>query len=264
MEQAPASPAPSAAMPGLGGIFSAATNATLDNAGVLLGLWALCSLPSQLLGFVVGLITGLTDQNAVKDAISGQNWPALGMLAIVALVAMALGLIGYAATILLAARALRGESSSVTDLFVEALGRMGSVLLASAMIGAALGFGFILFVIPGIYLFVRLSLAVCATLVEDLSAREGLSRSWELVGGSFGETVVFMAALIAAALVGMIPAVIVNVVLRAGSAAAGAGAAGALLSGLVFNALQFMVTAWAAGCMTKYFLELAARKPRAS
>ncbi|MDE2511088.1 MAG: hypothetical protein KGL74_08195, partial [Elusimicrobia bacterium] len=121
MEQAPASPALSAApsdMPGLGSIFSAGTNATLDNVGVLIGLWAACGLPSQLLGFVVGVSTGMVSESAVRDAVTSQNWPALSLLGVVALVGMALGLVGYAATILLAARAYRGESSSVGDLFV--------------------------------------------------------------------------------------------------------------------------------------------------
>jgi membrane-anchored glycerophosphoryl diester phosphodiesterase (GDPDase) len=261
MEQSP-SAAPSSAMPGLGSIFSAATNSTLSNAGVLLGLWAFCAMPAQLLGFVVGLITGLSDENAVRDAITAQNWPALGMLGVVAVISMALGLIGYGAVILLASRSMQGETSTAGDLFGESLGRMGTVLLASLLIGFAMGFGLILFIIPGLYLFVRLGLSVCATLVEDLGAADGIRRSWDLVGKNFGETMVFMLVLIAAALCAMIPVVIVNVILRAGASAAGAGAAGALATALIFNALQFMVTAWAAGSMTKYFLELSARSPR--
>jgi hypothetical protein len=268
MDQNPASPAPAAAspapaeMPGVGELLSAGTGVTLDNAGLLLGLWAAVGLPPQLLGFIVGLSTGLTEPNSIKDAVAAQNWTGLGLLGAVALVGLVLGLVGYAATILLASRALRGQASSVGDLLVEAVGRMVPVAIASVLSGMAVGFGFILLFLPGLYLMVRLSLAICATIVEESGPIDGLSRSWELVGGRFGETLVFLIALIAVAFGGMIAVIAAGFVLRLLASPAGAG--GRLVAGLAVNALQFMISAWAAACVTKFFLELAARKPRAA
>lgn len=263
MDQAPAAPAPAPvpAIAGVGEILSSSANMTLNNAGLLLGLWAAVALPPQLLGLAVGLKTGLTDNDSVKAAVAAHQWGDLGLLGVVALIGMALGLLGYAATVVLAARALRGETSTVGGLLSAALGRVAAVVGASVLTGMAAGFGFILLFLPGFYLMVRLSLAVCATVVEEAGPIDGIKRSWDLVGGRMIDTVVFVVALIAAAAVAMAGVILAGLLLRAVGSIG--GMPGRALAGLAGNALQFMVSAWAAAAMTRYFLELAGLKPKA-
>lgn len=255
MEQAPA-----ADLPGVGDIMSAGTAVTLDNAGLVLGVWAVCGLPPQLLAFVVGLTTGIVDGPSVKAAVDAGNWDALAMVGAVATVGLALGLLGHASILVLASRALRGQSSDLRGLLAQALGRVLAVVGASVLTGMAVGFGFVFLFLPGLYLMVRLSLAVCATVVEEAGPLDGLRRGWELTSGRFGETLVFLAALICAAFAGMIAVIAAGLLLRFLGSAAGAPGKG--MAGLAVNALQFMISAWAASCLTKFFLELAARRPK--
>jgi len=247
-------------MPGVGDILSAGTKVTLDNAGLLLGLWAACGLPPQILAFVVGLNTGITDGPSVKAAFEAGNWGALGMLGAVACVGLVFGLVGYAATLALAARSLRGQESAVGGLLSQALGRLIAVVVASVLTGMAVGFGFVLLFLPGLYLMVRLSLAVGATVVEDAGPLDAISRSWNLTSGRFGETLTFLAALILAAFGAFLAVIAAGLVLRL--VASVAGAPGRLFAGLAINALQFLISAWAAACVTKYLLELAARQAK--
>lgn len=249
-------------MPGVGGILSAGTSVALDNAGLLFGLWAACGLPPQILALIVGLNTGITDGASVKAAVEAGNWGALGMLGAVAFVGLVFGLVGYAATLALAARALRGEASDLGGLLSQALGRMVAVVAASVLTGMAVGFGFVLLFLPGLFLIVRLSLAVGATVVEDAGPVDAISRSWELTGGRFGETLVFLAALVAVAFGAFLAVIAAELVLRL--VASFAGAPGRAVAGLAVNALQFLISAWAAACLTKFLLELAARKPKAA
>lgn len=267
MEQAPfpapaASPAPAPAdPPGPGEVLSAATSVTLDNAGLILGLWLACGLPPQLIGFVVGLSTGLSNQNSIRDAISSQNYGALGALAVVAVVGLAFGLVGYTATVVLTSRALRGEPNTVGGVLLEALRRMIPMLIASIVTGVAVGFGFVFFFVPGMYLMIRLSMALAAVVVEGRGPIESMSRSWSLTAGRFWGTAIVVASVIAVAFFAMIGVVTAGFIFRLATSLL--GPAGGLLGGLVVNALQFVVSAWAAACMTMYFLGLADSGPAA-
>jgi hypothetical protein len=249
-------------MPDVGTFMSAGTQVTLDNAGLFLAIWAMTGLPPQILGFVLGLTTGLGDQNSIKEAVAAQNWAALAPLAGLTVVGMAMGLLGYAATVLLSVKVLRGQApSSAGALVLEGLGAIVRVVVASILVGLSVGFGFILLFLPGVYLMVRLSMAGFAVIADERGPVEAYSQSWAMTSGRFMNTFGFMALLLAVTFGGMLAVVAAGAVLKL--VLSGVGPVGGLVAGLAGGALQFLVSAWASATMTKYYLELSARAPKA-
>ncbi|MBI3566358.1 MAG: hypothetical protein HY079_14275 [Elusimicrobia bacterium] len=267
MDNAPApSPAPSpaaapAALPGVGEVLSAGTGVTLDNAGLLFGLWACTDMPAQVLGLVVRTMTGLGDKDGLKNALANQDYGALGGLAAVGMVGLLTGMLAYAATILLAARAFRGRPVALGELLADGLGRLPALLGASLVTGLAVGLGTLALFLPGLYLLVRLCLAACASCAEERGALDSVGRSWALTSGRLMDVVVFVFALFIVGLVAAVALMAGGFVLRLIGAVA--GTAGTALAGLVVNLLQFLVSAWGTACMTRFFLELADRTPSA-
>lgn len=107
-----------------------------------------------------------------------------------ALGGLALGAIGFIVTQLAAGAATHavvswivGEEPSVGTSYRAALSRLGSILLVALLTGLAVAGGFLLFIVPGIILLVRLIAGVPAVIVEAKRGGEALSRSWEVTSG---------------------------------------------------------------------------------
>ncbi|HEX6263602.1 MAG TPA: glycerophosphoryl diester phosphodiesterase membrane domain-containing protein [Actinomycetota bacterium] len=79
--------------------------------------------------------------------------------------------------------AVAGGEPGVGVSYRAALGRLGSLLLATLLMGLAVGVGFVLFIIPGFIVLVRLIATIPAVVVERATGGRALSRSWELVRG---------------------------------------------------------------------------------
>jgi hypothetical protein len=113
--------------------------------------------------------------------------PSSGLMAF-GLVGFFIGLIVYLVAYLLAQG---GTVFAVSDLYLgrkttigASLGRMrgeiANLFGVTMLSGLAMMGGFILLIIPGIYIACRLIAAVPAALLEDLGARSSLERSWKL------------------------------------------------------------------------------------
>jgi hypothetical protein len=63
------------------------------------------------------------------------------------------------------------------------LRRLPAVILGSVISALAIGIGFVLLIIPGIYFFGKVPLWMAAVFVDDVGAMEGLRRSWRLTRG---------------------------------------------------------------------------------
>jgi hypothetical protein len=87
-----------------------------------------------------------------------------------------------------------GQDPSVEQSYRFGFHRLGSVLLVSVLVGLAIIGGLILFIIPGIYIGIRLCVSIEALVVEGRRGTEAMGRSWGLVGGhwwhAFGTVVV--------------------------------------------------------------------------
>jgi hypothetical protein len=80
------------------------------------------------------------------------------------------------------------------------------VLLVSVLVGLATVAGLILFIIPGIYVGVRLAVSIEVLVVEGRRGTQAMGRSWELVGGHWWHA--FGTLLVAGLLTGVVNAVI--------------------------------------------------------
>jgi hypothetical protein len=154
-----------------------------------------------------------------------------GLLAALAGILMS-GVLTGAITRAVAAE-VAGEDPSVEQSYRFGFYRLGSVLLVSVLVGLAIigglilvtaglflanailrrdldmsSFGpvFLLFIIPGIYLGVRLAVSIQALVVEGRRGTEAMGRSWGLVGGHWWHA--FGTLLVGWLLIGVLNAVI--------------------------------------------------------
>jgi hypothetical protein len=248
-------------LPDVGDLLAAGTTVTLDNAGVIFGAWAVCGLPPQLLGMALSARAGFADKETLRAAFAARDWSVLGPLAAVGVVSLVFGLLGYATTLLVTAGAHRGRPLALGDALVGGAGRMLSSAVASVLVAAAVLTGTLALVVPGLYLMIRLALAVCATVVDGAGPFEGAARSWELTAGHFWAIVGRMSAFVGIALLGMIALIFGGIILAViGRLVGGPGEA---LAHVVVGAFRFVLTAWVTSCVTKLYLDLASRRPNA-
>jgi hypothetical protein len=99
-----------------------------------------------------------------------------------------------------------GEDPCVELRYSFGVPRVGGVLLVSGLVGLATIAGFILFIIPGIWIGVRLAVSVEALVVEGRRGTQAMGRSWELVGGHWWHA--FGALVVAGLLTGVVNAII--------------------------------------------------------
>lgn len=250
----------SAQTPALGQVLSAGTKFSLDNAGLVLGIWAACGLPPQLLLIAARLTSTVADKESLRKALESADWAALAPLAGAGLVAVIFGMVAHAAMLTLAARGLRGEPATVGEVLAAGVKRVPALVAASVLVGLGLGLGMLALVIPGLYLLIRMSLTIAATVIEEKGPVAALSRSWRLTAGRFWDLVGYLAVMIGLTVGASMALLAAGVVLSiVGSSAA--GVAGKELAGLLVNAVQFLISAWTAACLVKLYVELAALTP---
>lgn len=81
-------------------------------------------------------------------------------------------------------RELRDEAVAFGDAVSEVLGRLLSLLGIFIVYVIAVGIGFLLLVLPGIYLGARLILAFPACVLDEKGISDSLSISWEVANGN--------------------------------------------------------------------------------
>jgi hypothetical protein len=204
---------------GLGDILSTAFNVYKVNAAKLIMIVAIVVVP---LSFISHFLTGVVFKPTVTKTtvvIGGQaittstTDTSFGTLVIGSLIVSAIAVIISA---VLSAALTRGAAlASVGDpVDTEAsyrygFRRLGSVLLVSILVGIVVGVGFILLVIPGVIFLTMLAVAIPALVVEDRRGTDAMSRSWNLVKGSFWHVLgtIVVAALLTGIVAGIIGAI---------------------------------------------------------
>jgi hypothetical protein len=113
----------------------------------------------------------------------------------------------------------KGEAADFGEAFRIASRRYPALLGASILAGLAAVVGFVLLVIPGIYVLNRLQLFMVPLVTESKGPGESLSTSWRLVGGHWWRTaslvfvmvvMVYILGLVLIAIVGAIAVAIVG------------------------------------------------------
>ena len=108
---------------------------------------------------------------------------------------------------LVGARSLTREREALdsmpAELFTRRIGRATlSAVGANLFIGAAVSVGFVLLVVPGVYLAISFLFAIFVVGVEDERAIDALWRSWALAGGNRWRLLALMVVIIVATGIG--------------------------------------------------------------
>jgi hypothetical protein len=192
---------------GIGEILSTAFQLYRRHWRTLLAIAAVVVVPFTLLQYLLGdqvRVQGETTSNGV--VVSTASW-AVGIAGLVtALAGLLMFLVLTGAITRAVAAEVVGEDPSLEQSYRFGFHRLGSVLLVSVLVGLATVGGLILFIIPGIYIGVRLAVSIEALVVEGRRGTQAMGRSWELVGGHWWHA--FATLLVAVLLTGLVNALI--------------------------------------------------------
>jgi hypothetical protein len=179
---------------GIGEILSTALQLYQRHWRTLLTIAAVVVVPLTLLHYLLGDLVRTQGETTRNGIVETATWSVgiAGLVAALAGILMYLVLTG-AITRAVAAEVV-GEDPSVEQSYRFGFHRLGSVLLVSVLVGLATIGGLILFIIPGIYIGIRLCVSIEALVIEGRRGTEAMGRSWGLVGGhwwhAFGTVVV--------------------------------------------------------------------------
>ena len=200
---------------GIGEILSTAFEIYKANAASLLMIVAIVVVPLTFISAFIGGVVFAPETETIT--VLGESVESSARTAGVAiLVALVGAVIGVIINAVLQAAIMRGAAlGSIGDpVDIDAsykwgFARFGSVLLISILVGLAVAGGFILLIIPGVIFLVMFSVSIPALVVENLRGTDAMSRSWNLVKGSFWHAlgVILVAAIITAIVGGIIGAI---------------------------------------------------------
>jgi hypothetical protein len=169
---------------GIGEILSTAFQLYQRHWRTLLAIAAVVVVPFTLLQYLLGdQVRTRGEETANGVVIETATW-AVGIAGLVtALAGLLMFLVLTGAITRAVAAEVAGEDPSLEQSYRFGFHRLGSVLLVSILVGLATIGGLILFIIPGIYIGVRLAVSIEALVVEGRRGTQAMGRSWELVGG---------------------------------------------------------------------------------
>ena len=98
---------------------------------------------------------------------------------------MLLGAVAQGMMIRAVADVYLDKSPDVKDCFKIGFKKAGVILLASLLVLVPIMFGFLFFLVPGIYLAVLWFVVGPSIVIENKGAMDSMKRSWELVSGSW-------------------------------------------------------------------------------
>jgi len=129
---------------------------------------------------VLGLVNAIVGLAADEGALAAILW---------ALIGVAISLIGYfwlQGALVESVRDVRDGRAdlSVGEIYKRVQPRLPALIVAGVLAGIGIGIGFILLVIPGLFLLTRWALITPSIVIEGRSAGESFTRSWELVKGA--------------------------------------------------------------------------------
>lgn len=133
-------------------------------------------------------LAGLTLQ--LVNIATGGDQASLGYQLLFMLVGMVVGLLTYAmsqaATIVAVSELHLGRLVTIAGAFRAIVDQIIGVCIASLVVGLLVMVGFLLLILPGIYLVLRFSLVVPTMVLERLDIRRSIERSGDLTRGDLG------------------------------------------------------------------------------
>jgi hypothetical protein len=109
---------------------------------------------------------------------------------LIGLAAVIVGFVAYllaqGATVFAVSELYLGRTTTIGASFRRVRGELGTLFGVMILSGLAIGGGFILLIVPGIYIACRLAVCVPAAILEDLGPRTSLERSFALTKDNAG------------------------------------------------------------------------------
>lgn len=223
---------------GLGDILSTAFELYKTNAAKLIQIVAIVVIPLSLIqAIIVDLAIGNATGEIKVDQVTGEITVDSGGgliqgvlgLAIVALMSVIIQQLLAGSLTRGAAGSLLGRAVDVGASYRYAFSRIGALIGLAILVGVVVFVGYLLLIIPGIIFGVFLSMAMPAFIVERKGISDAMSRSWELVRGSWWHTLGVI--LVAGILAGIVSSVI------------GAIGGSTFIGSWIFGALGQIITA---------------------
>jgi hypothetical protein len=193
---------------GIGEILRTALQLYRRHWRTLLTIAAVVVVPITLLHYLVGDLVRTQGESTRNGVVETATW-AVGIAGLVAALAGILMYLVLTGAITRAVAAeVAGQDPSLEQSYRFGFHRLGSVLLVSVLVGLATVGGLILFIIPGIYIGIRLCVSIEALVVEGRRGTEAMGRSWGLVGGHWWHA--FGAVVVGGLLTGIVNAIITS------------------------------------------------------
>jgi hypothetical protein len=198
-----------AALPprGIGEILSAAFQLYRRYWRTLLAIAAVVVVPLTLLQYGIGHWFRTNGQQLQDPAeVSTSFWAVASASLLAALVGLLLYQVLTGAITRTIAAEVAGQDLGLEQSYRFGFARLGPILVVSILVGLATLLGLIVFIIPGIYIGVRLAVSTQALVVENKRGTEAMRRSWDLVAGHWWHAAFTL--LVAGLLTGVVNAVI--------------------------------------------------------
>jgi hypothetical protein len=236
---------------GIGEILSAAFQLYRRHWRTLVAIAAVVVVPLTVLQYVIGhWVRTHGQQMQGQVVVSTSFWAVAGASLLAALVGLLLYQVLTGAITRTIAAEVAGQDLGLEQSYRFGFARLGPILVVSILVGLATVLGLIVFIIPGIYIGVRLAVSIQALVVEDKRGTEAMRRSWDLVGGHWWHAAFTL--LMAALITGVVNAVI--------TAPFGAGAW--FIQGITAAVATTITLPYGALVGVLLYLDLRARKER--
>ena len=236
---------------GIGEILSTAFQLYRRHWRTLLAIAAVVVVPLTLLQYGIGHWFRTNGQQLHDPAeVSTSFWAVASASLLAALVALLLYQVLTGAITRNIATEVTGQDLDLEQSYRFGFARLGPILVVSILVGLATLLGLIVFIIPGIYIGVRLAVSTQALVVEDKRGTQAMRRSWDLVGGHWWHAALTL--LVAGLITGVVNAVI--------TAPFSAGAW--LLQGIAAAVATIVTLPYGALVGVLLYLDLRARKER--
>ena len=150
----------------------------------LMAIAAVVVVPLTLLQYGIGhWVRSHGQQMDDQVVVSTSFWAVASASLLAALVGLLLYQVLTGAITRNIAAEVTGQDLGLEQSYRFGFARLGPILVVSILVGLATLLGLIVFIIPGIYIGVRLAVSTQALVVEGKRGTDAMRRSWDLVGG---------------------------------------------------------------------------------